>query len=432
MHMRLPPSGEAEALEPGMNKKRKSRAAITRLDGTATLTSGSNLDIEGEDDDGSPLRRRTRSSARDLQAPRSEAAESGTAGSGQANEPRVLEEDTDVASNRMAGFGVASARRTVGIDPEGSELGAFQECGLPLGEIGKPNDFISNFPVLSGELRDLERMIGITAGTPPKGGRFYCQHFYGIIDRADLDISRAVKVAEKSMQQEMYDHAILRLRKERFCHEKERKNISSKLQDLEAHSARGDKELGELRSALEVAIRENAALASQVEQSDSQISQLKAEIFGMKERSEIVAGESVTSRDLLINTRREIITLAAAKSEAERDAATCKEDATTMHTMVYDMSMAFDRLKAGLLHCEAPLRDARDREQSLKLLCAAKESELVSLRREVDRSRAREALLEKQLKNKADELEQFWGEVGKAKCEFIELQAHVNAHYEAK
>ncbi|XP_070001999.1 uncharacterized protein At3g49055-like [Nicotiana sylvestris] len=57
---------------------------------------------------------------------------------------------------------------------------------------------------------------------------------------------------------------------------------------------------------------------------------------------------------------------------------------------------AFARLKAELLHCEAPLRDARDREKSLKLLCAAKESELVSLCHEVDRSQAREALLEKQ------------------------------------
>lgn len=36
------------------------------------------------------------------------------------------------------------------------------------------------------------------------------------------------------------------------------------------------------------------------------------------------------------------------------------------------------------------------------------------------------------LKDKTDELEQLWGEVGKAKHEFIELQAYVNAHSEAK
>ncbi|XP_070010218.1 uncharacterized protein [Nicotiana sylvestris] len=93
---------------------------------------------------------------------------------------------------------------------------------------------------------------------------------------------------------------------------------------------------------------------------------------------------------------------------------------------------AFDRLKAELLHYEDPLRDARDREKSLRLLCAAKERELVSFRYEVDRSRAREALLEKQLKDKVDELEQLWGEVGRAKREFTELQAHLNAHSEAK
>ncbi|XP_075076583.1 gamma-tocopherol methyltransferase, chloroplastic-like [Nicotiana tabacum] len=58
--------------------------------------------------------------------------------------------------------------------------------------------------------------------------------------------------------------------------------------------------------------------------------------------------------------------------------------------------MSFDRLKSELLRCEAPLREALDREKSLKLLCMAKESELVSLRRE--------------LKDKADDLGQLWGE----------------------
>ena len=62
---------------------------------------------------------------RDLQAPRSEAAESG---SGRAKEPGVLEEDADVALNRVAKLKVASARMTVG--PDGSGFGAFQEHGL--------------------------------------------------------------------------------------------------------------------------------------------------------------------------------------------------------------------------------------------------------------------------------------------------------------
>nr|XP_009781923.1 PREDICTED: uncharacterized protein LOC104230743 [Nicotiana sylvestris]XP_016474954.1 PREDICTED: uncharacterized protein LOC107796675 [Nicotiana tabacum] len=96
------------------------------------------------------------------------------------------------------------------------------------------------------------------------------------------------------------------------------------------------------------------------------------------------------------------------------------------------LSQDFDRLKAKLLHYEALSQEARDREKSLKLLCVAKEIELVSLRHEVDHSRAQEALLEKQLMDKADELDQLWGKVGKAKCEFNELQAHVNARSEAK
>ncbi|XP_070015748.1 COP1-interactive protein 1-like [Nicotiana sylvestris] len=218
--MRPPPSGEAEALKPSTNKKRKSRAVVARPDGTAALTSRSNPNIEGEDDDGSPLRRRT---------------------------------------------------------------------------------------------------------------------------RVDLDISGIVKATEKSIQQEMYDHAILRLYEELFFHEKERKNIALKLQDSEARCAQGDKELGELRAALEAALREKAALAAQVEQSDSWISQLKTEISELKERNEIVARELVTSRDLLTDTRREIVTLAAAKSEVKRDAATYKKDVTTTHTMVRDMSMAAEQ-----------------------------------------------------------------------------------------
>nr|XP_016435639.1 PREDICTED: uncharacterized protein LOC107761845 isoform X3 [Nicotiana tabacum] len=304
MLMRPPPGGEAGALELDTSKKRKSRAAVVRpatkktrslehraTVGTAASTSKSNPDTEGEDDDGSPLRRRTRSSARDLQAPRSEATESGTAGSGWARGLGVLEEDADVASNRAAGFDAVSARGTAGVDPEGSRLEAFQERGLPFGEIGDLNDFMSSFPVSSGELRDAHGMIGATAGTPLKGGDFIATIFDGAIDRADLDIPGAVKAAGKFMQQviaisraflssssiilrlsnfsamsqckEMYDHAILRLRGELSYQEKECKKVTSKLHDSEARSARGDKELGELRAALGTALREKADLAAQ-------------------------------------------------------------------------------------------------------------------------------------------------------------------------
>ncbi|XP_070010168.1 uncharacterized protein [Nicotiana sylvestris] len=492
------------------------------LDKTAAITSGSNPDIEWEDDEGSPLRRRTRSSARDLQAPRPEAAESGTTGSDRDGEQRVLEEDADAAS----------ARRAVGIDPEGLEPGAFQERGSLFGEIGDPNDFIQNFLVLSVELRDAERMIGATVRTLLRGGDFIANIFDGC--------------------KETYDHAILRLRGEHFCHKKEHNNVASKLQDSEVRHAQRDKELGELRTALGAALREKAALVVQVEQSSSWISQLEAEIFRLKEQNEIVTGELATSRDLLLGTRREMVTLATAKSEAKRDAASYREDATMAHTMVCDMStaaekrliraienakeevkretleeldargfdlstdleeahavegrlalpiapnrgaeslfearsrsgppkeeerllapgsrntgkrkdalgcekachevsssqrlrgsdsadrqssgvgassdvasafgkaqrfghMAFDRLKAKLLHYEAPLRVLEiGRNPSGFFVRQRKESS------------------SPYFEGKTDELEQLWGKVGKAKREFIKLQAHVKAHSKAR
>ncbi|XP_070010137.1 uncharacterized protein [Nicotiana sylvestris] len=81
--------------------------------------------------------------------------------------------------------------------------------------------------------------------------------------------------------------------------------------------------------------------------------------------------------------------------------------------------MAFDRLKSELLRYEARLRRTSDREKSLNLLCAKKESELVSI-------------LIFQLDSKTEELERSWGEVGRVKHEFDELQAHVDAQVVAK
>ncbi|XP_075075510.1 uncharacterized protein LOC107770027 isoform X2 [Nicotiana tabacum] len=277
MQMRPPPNGELGALDPDTSKKRKSRVDVVRpaikktrslehraTVGTVASTLESNPDTEGEDDDGSLLRRTTTSSVRDLQVPQSEAAESGTTGSDRARGSGVLEEDVDVASNCAAGFD-AEARGTAGIDPEGLGLGAFQECRLPLREISDLNDFISSFSISSGELRDAHGMIGATARTPLKGGDFIANIFDGVIDRADHDIPGAVKAAEKFMHQckEMYDHAILQLCGELSYHEKERKKVTLKLQDSEARSARGDKELGELRAALETTLREKANLVVQ-------------------------------------------------------------------------------------------------------------------------------------------------------------------------
>ncbi|XP_019261249.1 PREDICTED: uncharacterized protein LOC109239179 [Nicotiana attenuata] len=211
MQMRPPPGGKVEALQPDASRKRKGRAVVAHSDQKIALTSGSNLDAEGEDDEGSPLRRRAKPDAMDLQAPRSEAAESGTTDSGRAEGRRTLEENAEAASTRVVGSDAALERRTVRADIERLELGAMQESGSLFGEIGDFNDLISNYPISFGELRDAERMVGAKVGTSSKGGNFMADIFDGVIDRADLDIPGAVRVAEKFLQQckEMYDHAIL-------------------------------------------------------------------------------------------------------------------------------------------------------------------------------------------------------------------------------
>ncbi|XP_070025439.1 COP1-interactive protein 1-like [Nicotiana sylvestris] len=257
-----------------MNKKRKDRVATTHPDGTTALTSRLNPDVEEEDDDRSPLSMRTRSSERDVQVPRLEAVESGTSGFSRAKERGVLEEDVDVASNRAAGFDAASASRIVG--PDGSGFGAFQEYGSLFGQISDPNDLIQNFPVSSGELRDAKRMMGATVGTLFRGGGFIANFFDSVFDGADLDVSGTLKVANMLLQQckYMYDHAILRLRGELSCHEKEHNKVSSKLQNSEACGAQGDKELGELRASLEAALREKAALVAQLKDKVDELGQL--------------------------------------------------------------------------------------------------------------------------------------------------------------
>nr|XP_009782908.1 PREDICTED: uncharacterized protein LOC104231593 [Nicotiana sylvestris] len=135
-----------------------------------------------------------------------------------------------------------------------------------------------------------------------------------------------------SQCKDMYDHAFFRLREELSYREKECKKLTSNLQDSEAHSARGEKELGELRATLERAFREKADLAAQVEQNDSQI-------LGMRKKSEIATAELATSHDLHKNARMEIAALAAAKSEIERNAATYLDDAATTHKISCDVSI---------------------------------------------------------------------------------------------
>ncbi|XP_070017367.1 uncharacterized protein [Nicotiana sylvestris] len=254
---------------------------------------------------------------------------------------------------------------------------------------------------------------------------------------------------------EMYDHAILRLRRELSCHKKER-----------------DKELGELQASLEAALREKAALAAQVEQSSSWISQLEAEVSGLREQSETMTRELATSRGLLLDARREIATLAATKSEVERDAAAYKEDAAISRAMVRDISLVAEQKLSPEL-CVSPstsllqevLPGSSSSSSYFAVVMAAVSTPdprmkgspshappsvpgVYSRQDWVPRGRRRDYWPRNQgalakgkvfrgagrlaLKDKADELGQLWGEVGKANREFTELQARVSSHSEAK
>ncbi|XP_070010222.1 uncharacterized protein [Nicotiana sylvestris] len=306
-------------------------------------------------------------------------------------------------------------------------------------------------------------MIGVTDGTPFSGGGFIANIFDGMTDGADLDVFWChQKGKEVPACKEAYDHAILRLHEELSGWEKERDTIASKLQDSEARGARGDKELGELRVSLEVALREKDAL---VEQSSSQISQLEVEISGLKERGEAEAKhakakakkevlEGLETRGFELSTdpaeaRETEVKLvllivpdggeddSGAESSLEVRLDSPKEEGRLLAQVSRSIgerkdvpwcekacSEAFDRLKTTLLCCEALLREAQEMGRSLELLCAAKENELVF--------RVQETLLEIQWKDKVHELEKLWGEVGVAKCDFDELQAHVSAHSKAK
>ncbi|XP_070017407.1 uncharacterized protein [Nicotiana sylvestris] len=226
-------------------------------------------------------------------------------------------------------------------------------------------------------------------------------------EHQDYSPKRGIDLIKDHLCKDMHDHALFLLREEHSYYDKECKKLTSMLQDLEAHSSRGEKELGGLRDALERALRKKADLVMQVKQNSSLISQLNTEIFGLRERNEVATGVA-TSQGLLKDARKEVVVLAAAKSEVEQNAATYLEDVATTHKIARD---ALDKLKSELLRSEAPLLEALDREKSLKLLLCKKG---------------------KRLEDKEEELGQLWGEVGRAKREFNELQGHVSAHFATK
>ncbi|XP_070023254.1 uncharacterized protein [Nicotiana sylvestris] len=336
----------------------------------------------------------------------------------------------------------------------------------------------------------------IKAMIPLKVGGPLANIFDGARDSVGLDIPIAVK------SKDMFDHALVRLREELSYHEGECKTLTLILRDSKAHSARGEKELGELRAALERALWEKADLTAQVEQNVSQISRLNAEILGLRKQSEVATEELVSSLDLLKDARKEVATLVAAKSEIERNATTYLDDAVTTHKIACDVSIAiehklaqainhakaearretleeigargidmsvdleearelerelaflivldespgdgfckdvscghvfgnaFDKLKFELFHCEALLREALGWEKSLNLLCVEKESELVSLQREVDRSRSHEICLEKKTvcandSTRENMITRLSAELSKEKAEVVNVLAEV-------
>ncbi|XP_070010505.1 uncharacterized protein [Nicotiana sylvestris] len=463
MQMRPPLGGELEASIPSKGKKRKDKTIADlppAKEAQATRASSRCWDLrfnirsksqtKKEDDDECQLARRTWSNARASQVHRLEAAKSKMAKSSRSRELETLEEGVNAASNRTTRFDAVSVGGTAAINH-----GDFQEHGLPFGEISNMGDFISCFQVLSGELGDAQDAKTTKGGIPLKG-------------EAHPPIS--------SMVLEITSLSTF------LC-----KKLTSMLRDLEAHSARGEKELGELRVALERALWEKAILVAQVEQNGSLIRQLNTKISELRKRNEVATGELATSQDHLKDARKEVALLASTKSKVEQNAATYLEDESMMHKIVHDISIAaeqkltrainlakaearretleeigargvhlsadleedhklerelalliapdegkvvvlsfkaFDSLKSELLCSEAPLREALDKEKSLKLLCVEKEKELLSLRRKVDQSRSRGIRLEKQLEEKAEELGQLWGKVGRAKREFNKLQAH--------
>ncbi|XP_070015022.1 uncharacterized protein [Nicotiana sylvestris] len=286
----------------------------------------------------------------------------------------------------MTRFGAISAGGTIAADPEESGLGAFPGQELPIGEIDDIDGFSLGPQFSSGELRDSQ----------------------------DSNTAKAISLlkGEARLCKEMYDHALSRLNEELSFREKELERLTLGLQESEACSARKKKESGELRTILERALQEKVAFAEQIKHRDSLIGQKDAEILELREQNRMMASELASTHDLLQNAREEVAVLNSAKSEIE--------------------GKAFDRVKSELLCYEARLWKASNREKSLRFLCTRKESELVSLRCEVDLSRSCKNFLKRQLESKMEELERLWGEVGRAKCKFNELHAHVDAQVPAK
>ncbi|XP_070007704.1 uncharacterized protein [Nicotiana sylvestris] len=95
-------------------------------------------------------------------------------------------------------------------------------------------------------------------------------------------------------------------------------------------------------------------------------------------------------------------------------------------------SMAFDKLKSELFHCEAKLRKALNGEKSLRLLCDKKTRELIHLRSELLHPSSETNISVSQLQRKIETLERLRGEANQINSECNDLKAQIDVHVVAK
>ncbi|XP_070025030.1 uncharacterized protein [Nicotiana sylvestris] len=271
----------------------------------------------------------------------------------------------------------------------------------------------------SGELRDAQDTNATKAGDPLKGGGTLGDILGDVSGNVDLDTPSFVKAAERFMQQckEMYDHALFRLNGELSCREKELEKLSSILRESEARFAQKEKEsgTGDFSEMRPFSLGEEKRLPNSVSRVDNK----QKKSSGCEEA---YSGASPSQRI----KRGDLTDHSVSGTSVLERTFPVSADGASGDTKPSDIGSAFGEasgsalwLKFELLRYEARLRRTVDREKSLKLFCKKKESELVNV-------------LIFQLESKMEELERLWGEVGRAKREFDELQAHVDAQVAAK